>query len=130
MSQPTLVYSGSTVTLPYPSATAAPTRLYGELGGTRRTVGGALRRWVGAYWYEYKVTFEYCDRATYDAVVSLVRTAAAANAFPTFTWADGPWTSATGGAAVSVAVSDMRPGGPLFAYVNFDLTLTESTART
>lgn len=130
MAQPTLVYSGSTVTLPYPSATGELSREYAELGGERRTVAGNLRRWVGNYWYGYKVTFEYCDRTTYDSVVSLVRTAAASNAFPTFTWADGPWLSAGSGIEVSVKVSVMAPGGPVYGYVNFGLELLEATART
>lgn len=131
MAQPTLAYGGSTVTLPYPSATGPLERAYGELGGERRTITGTLRRWVGSYWYTYRAAWEYCDRTTYDSVVSLVRTAASANAYPTFTWTDGPWLSAgSPGVEVSVAVSPLAPGGPVYAYVNFDLTFTEVTART
>lgn len=130
MAQPTLAFGTATVTLPYPSATAEPTRTYAELGGSRRTVAGNLRRWTSAYWYEYRATWEYCDRTTYDAVVSLVRTAIASNGHPTFTWSAGPWLTAVSGVEVAVTVSPMRPGGPLYAYVNFDLEMAETGART
>ena len=130
MAQPTLVYGGTTVTLPHPSAAPMPQREYATQSGNRRTVAGHLRTWVAPYWYVYTLSFIHCDRATYDSVVSLVRTAAAANAYPTFTWAAGAWPSATSGIATSVEVSPTKPSGPDLTYVDFSLTLTESTGRT
>ena len=130
MSAPQLAYGGTTVTLPYPTAKTMPTRSVVEQGGEGRTVTGALRRWVGTHWYVYQVSFEGADRATYDAIVALVHAAATAGAFPTFTWSGGPWPSAESGVAVSVAVGDMAPSDYQFAIVDFDLTLTESVART
>lgn len=131
MAQPTLAYSTTTVTLPHPSAAQAPTRTHGERGGERRTVTGALRRWIGPHWYEYSLSFEDAPQTTYDTIVSLVRLAAAANAFPTFTWSGGPWPSATSGVTVSAAVGEMRPSASgSFSLCDFALALVETSPRT
>lgn len=130
MSAPTLAYGATTVTLPYPVASPPPQRTVDGFGGSARSVGGALRQWVGPYWFTYALSFEEATQATYDSIVALLRTAANAGGAVTFTWAGGPWPSATSGVTVIAELGPQTPTGYLFGVVDFTLDLTETVART
>ena len=105
MSAPTLTYSGSTVTLPYPSRAGSNDRAYDERRVDRRTLGGNLRVNVISKGYIYHLAFTHEPIATYDAIVSLWQAALAAGAYPTFTWnGDGSYRPFTTANAVPVAV--------------------------
>lgn len=130
MSAPTLAYGVTTVTLPYPVATPPPSRTVASFGGGARSVGGTLRQWVGPYWYTYGLAFEEAPQATYDAIVALLRTAANSGGAVTFTWAGGPWPSATSGVTVLVEIGPQTPTDYQFGIVDFTLDLTETVGRT
>ena len=95
----------------------------------RRTLSGVLRTQVMSRAWSYRLAFGHDPVATFDAVVALWQTCVAAGAYPTFTWVDGPWASATAGVTVALAVSADKPSGPLFGYVDWALDLAETQPR-
>jgi hypothetical protein len=107
MANPTLVYGGTTVPLPYPSREGRADRTYDERSVARRTVGGKLRTQVLSRGYVYRLGFTWELVSTYDAIVALWAAATAANAYPTFTWSGGPWSTVTAGVTVAIAISPM-----------------------
>jgi hypothetical protein len=130
MAAPTLVYGGTTVTLPIPSQAGTNDRTYDERRQDRRTLGGNLRVNVLSHGYVYHLAFTHELVSVYDAIVSLWETALAAGAYPTFTWnGDGsnkPWGAL--GVTVAVRISPMATKHQ-FARTDWTLELVEVVPR-
>ncbi len=129
VSQPTLTLGTTVLALDHVDADATTERTYDERSVSRRTIGGRLRTTILSWGHIYRIGFRYASRDAYDAIVALWQAAVDAGAYPTFTWAGGPWASAESGVTVAVEISAMRSPYPDLAACDFDLTLTEDTPR-
>jgi hypothetical protein len=131
VSQPVLSSGVTTITLPYPANSSSTRNTWDSVGGSRLTVNGSMRVWSVGYRYTYSLSFEYCDAATYDALVALYWSNISDQTVTSFAWAGGPWSSV--GAGVEVFISDISPlitNYPDVTRCDFSLTLTEANART
>lgn len=123
MAKPTLFYTPTTVTLPYPQgATEDPglTRI------ANVTLGGATR--VQRLYRKRVWTLGYvnCDRTIYDAATAVVNAANAANTFPTFSFTEV--FAAANGVLVDVAITAFVPFRPIPTIGDFHLTITQATS--
>ncbi len=126
MANPTLVYSGTTITLPYPAMGGA-TRTLIEGRTQKRTLAGTLRTGV-AYWvYAYEMSFAAVAASLWTDIVSLWDTAVAAGAYPTLTATD-MWASANG-VQVALTIDPVQPVDPAATKVNFSIRAEEVTPR-
>lgn len=121
MAQPTLAYGGTTVTLEYPQHMSDDA---GMEDRHRVTLGGQS----GIQRLYRKGTFaihmHFADRSIWVAVRDLWSTAAAANAFPTFTF--DRWANTAVGLAVVVQLGPFEPTAPGLPIGDFDLTLIQT----
>jgi hypothetical protein len=124
MSTPTISWGGTTIDLGYPNQTGN-SRDLDERTIVRRTLDGQLRTTILSLAYRYQLTFAWCLRSDYDALVALWRAAAAAGEYPLFDFA-AVWPTADG-VAVGLDI------GPLEWILedtgSFKLTLTEVAPR-
>ena len=91
---PTIAYGGTTIDLGLPGP-SGNSRELDQRVLARRTLDGNLRPTVLSHSYRYRLTFGWIDRAVYDSLVTLWRSAVEAGAYPTFTFTDA-WPSANG----------------------------------
>ncbi len=119
MAKPTLFYTPSTVTLPYPnSATEDPglTRVTNvTLGGNTRVQRLYRKRvWV--------LNYVRCPRTTFDALTTLLNDASLANTFPTFSFTEV--FALASAVPVDVEMTPFEAFGPRPDLGDFELTLT------
>lgn len=119
MAKPTLFYTPTTVTLPYPNeASEDPglTRISNvTLGGNTRVQRLYRKRvWV--------LRFIRCPRATFDAMTTLLNTAAIANTFPTFSFTEV--FALANAVPVYIEPTEFKSYGPRPDLGDFELTLT------
>jgi hypothetical protein len=128
MTSPTLTLGTTVITLPAPSADAAPQRVFDERSVQRRTIGGQLRTSILSYGFAYQLAFRACPLATYDAVLDLWLSAVGTGVYPSFNWSD--MYPLANGIQVAVALGPAIAWGPAdTTLVNFTLTLAEVAPR-
>jgi len=131
VSQPVLSSGPTTITLPFPNSSSSTRSTWDSVGGSRMTVNGSMRVWSVGYRYQYALAFEYCDAATYDALVALFWSNVSEQTTTTFLWSGGPWSSATTSVEVFVeAISPLTTPYPDVSRGDFSVTLVEADART
>ena len=131
VSQPTIVSGATSITLPYPVRSSSTRLDWSQVGSTRRTLDGTMRKQSFGYAWTYTLTFEYASVTTYDALVSLDQTIVTTNTAATFTWAGGPWTDAQSGSTVLIdGISELSTPYPDVTKGDFSITLVETTLRT
>lgn len=126
MITPTLHHAGTTIELGHPAGNSNRREL-DERTITRRTLDGHLRTTILSVSYRYQLHFSGTLRSTYDALVALWRAAAAAGAYPAFSFTD-LWPTADG-VAVDLAIGPFEWDIPGLDAGSFRLTLTEVAPR-
>lgn len=127
MAAPTLTYSATVVTLPYPDGSGRNERIYEEVRRDRRTAAGLLRTSILSRHFAYQLTFRDVPQATYDALAALWVAATAAKEYPTFDFTTlFPSASAV---AVSLGIGSARPSDAGGGLVDFTLSLVEVNPR-
>jgi hypothetical protein len=131
VSQPTIVSGATSITLPFPVRSSSTRLDWTQVGSTRRTLDGTLRKQSFGYAWAYTLTFEYAAVTTYDALVSLDQTIVTTSTPATFTFAGGPWIDAQSGVTVVIdQISDLATTYPDVTKGDFSITLVETTLRT
>jgi len=131
VSQPTLVSSATTITLPFPARSAQTRATWETVGGSRLTANGSVRSWSIGYRYRYALTFEYCDTNTYDAIVDMYWSSNSNQTTVTFNWSGGPWNDAASGVEVQIdSISELLTPYPDPTKADFTIFLVEVDPRT
>lgn len=125
MAAPTLTFSGTVFTLPYPAAGGA-VREYDQRAVVRRTIGGRLRTTVLSMGYVYRLAFNGVSQSVYDGLVNLWELAASSGSYPTFSW--DYWGTSTD-VAVGLEIGAITPSSDMIPSVSFSLTLIEANPR-
>jgi hypothetical protein len=119
MAKPTLFFTPTTVTLPYPNdATEDPglTRIMNVTLGGQTRVQRIYRKRV------WSLSYTRCPRTTFDALSTLLNNAAVANTFPTFSFTEV--FALANAVPVYVEATEFHAFGPRPDLGDFELTLT------